>query len=68
MEKSCKPKEMRPVAPSPIQEPEVIAYEKQCEREVPGDTSRRASLRSSLDEPEVSYHEESYSDLDGPFY
>ena len=68
MEKSCKPKEKRPVAPSPIQEPEVIVYEKQDEREAPSDTSRCASLRNSLDEPEVSYHEESYSDLDGPFY
>ena len=67
MEKSCEPKEKRAATPL-MQEPEVTVYEQIKENEAPSSTSRRVSLRSSSDEPEVSYHEDSYSDLDGPFY
>jgi hypothetical protein len=67
MEKSCEPNDKRAVTPS-MQEPEVTVYEDVKDKEVPRDTSRRASLRSSSDEPEVFYSKDSYSDLDRPLY
>ncbi|MCL4388983.1 MAG: hypothetical protein M1564_02330 [Candidatus Marsarchaeota archaeon] len=67
MEKSCEPNEKRTVTPS-MQEPEVTVYEDVKENEAPRDAFRRVSLRSSSDEPEVSYSKEPYSDLDGPLY
>ena len=67
MEKSCEPKEKRTVTPS-MHEPEVTIQEPIKENDTSCDTFRRVSPRGSLAEPEVSYHEDSYSGLDELFY